>query len=62
MYVAGMSTPDKGKTVRHLIWCLAVGSGKVRKDWPVDVAPGEPFLASSTHKIDASNGQRRNRY
>lgn len=38
VYLDAMTTPDGGKTKRHLVFALAVDDGAVRPGWPVDVA------------------------
>ena len=39
LFVAGMSTPDGGNTVRQLIWRVNMYTGQI--GWVVDVAESE---------------------
>jgi hypothetical protein len=48
LYLAAMTTPDRGKTKRHLVFALSADSGEIRPGWPVDAARaarGTPFEA-----------------
>ena len=38
IYVAGMTTPDGGKTKQHLIFALSLDDGSMRPGWPVSVS------------------------
>jgi hypothetical protein len=38
IYLDAMTTPDGGKTKRHLVFALSVDDGSTRAGWPVDVS------------------------
>jgi hypothetical protein len=38
LYVDAMTTPDGGKTKKHLVYGLSVADGSTRTGWPVDVS------------------------
>lgn len=38
IYVAAMTTPDGGRTKRHLIFALSLDDGLTRQGWPLDVS------------------------
>ncbi len=38
LYLDAMTTPDGGRTVRHLVFALSVDDGSTRPGWPIDVA------------------------
>ncbi len=37
LYVAAMTTPDDGTTMRHRVFALSVDDGSLKAGWPVDV-------------------------
>lgn len=51
LYLDAMTTPDAGRTARHLVFALSVDDGSVRPGWPVDVASG---LAGGGLPFDAA--------
>jgi outer membrane protein assembly factor BamB len=38
IFVAAMTTPDGGRTKRHLIYALSLEDGSIKSGWPLDVA------------------------
>jgi outer membrane protein assembly factor BamB len=38
IYVAGMTTPDQGRTKQHLIFALSLDDGSIRPGWPVNAS------------------------
>ncbi len=38
LYLDAMTTPDGGRTKRHLVFALSLDDGSIRAGWPVDVA------------------------
>ena len=38
IYVAAMTTPDDGRTKRHLVFALSLDDGSTRAGWPVNVS------------------------
>jgi outer membrane protein assembly factor BamB len=51
VFLDTMTSPDGGRTLRHLVYALSVDDGSTRPGWPVDVAA---TLAGVGQRFDAS--------
>jgi len=56
LYVAAMTTPDGGRTKRHLVFALSLDDGSTRAGWPVSVA--EVARRQGLRFEDADQNQR----
>ncbi len=43
IFLDAMTTPDRGKTKKHLVFALSLADGSVRPHWPVDISAKVTF-------------------
>jgi hypothetical protein len=56
LFVAAMTTPDGGKTTKHLIFALSMVDGSTRTGWPLDVS--ETIISRGKTFISVLQNQR----